>query len=148
MKASQGKIGRAFVLQLEIRDVIPDCIEEFAKKNGIAVGHVILIGGIGSGEVVVGPRDSKEMPPDPMLLPVVGAHELLGIGIIAPDKNGKQILHIHGSLGRAGQSLTGCLRLGVKTWLIGEAIIYEITGAKAARLLDKKSGFELLEVEP
>lgn len=135
------------MLRLENGDVVPDCIEQFAKKNGIAIGQVILIGGIGDGEVVVGPRDSKEMPPDPMLLPVDGAHELLGIGIIAPDKKGKPILHIHGSMGRAGQTLTGCLRPGVKTWLIGEAIIYEIIGAKAARLIDKKSGFELLEVK-
>jgi predicted DNA-binding protein with PD1-like motif len=56
------------------------------------------------------------------------------------------VLHIHASLGRAGKTLTGCLRPGVTTWLVGEAIIYELTGVDAKRLLDKRSGFDLLEV--
>jgi predicted DNA-binding protein with PD1-like motif len=145
MKASEGQIGRVFVMRLEDGDVVPDCIERFAQEKGISVGHVILIGGIGSGEVVVGPRDSDKMPPEPMLLPVDGAHEVVGVGIIAPDEDGKPVLHIHAALGRSGQTMTGCLRPGVKTWLVGEAIIYEIVGAKAARLPDKSSGFELLE---
>ena len=146
MKASEGRIGRVFVVRLEDGDIVPDCIEQFAEEKGISVGHVILIGGIGGGEVVVGPRDSREMPPEPMLLPVDGAHEVAGVGVIAPDKEGKPVLHIHASLGRAGQTLTGCLRPGVTTWLVGEAIIYEIVGAKATRLPDKKSGFNLLEM--
>jgi len=146
MKASEGRIKRVFVVRLEDGDVLPDCLERFAEEKGISVGHVILIGGVGGGEIVVGPRKSEEMPPDPMLLPVDGAHEVVGVGIIAPDKDGKPVLHIHAALGRAGQTMTGCLRPGVKTWLVGEAIIYEIVGTKAARLPDKESGFELLEM--
>ncbi len=146
MKASEGKIGRVFVVRLEDGDVVPTCIERFAAEKGISVGHVILVGGIGSGEVVVGPRDSGEIPPQPMLLPVDGVHEVVGVGIIAPDKDGKPVLHIHAALGRSGQTMTGCLRPGVKTWLVGEAIIYEILGAKVSRLPDKESGFDLLEM--
>jgi predicted DNA-binding protein with PD1-like motif len=146
MKAGEGKTGRVFVLRLEDGDIVPDCLEKFALENGIACGHVILIGGINGGEVVTGPRKTDEMPPDPLLLPVDGAHEVAGVGIIAPDKDGKPVLHIHASLGRAGRTLTGCLRPGVKTWLVGEAIIYEITGVNARRLPDDKSGFDLLEV--
>ena len=41
--------------------------------------------------------------------------------------------------------LTGCLRLGVKTWLVGEVVLYEILGADVARLPDAESGFELLQ---
>ncbi len=145
MKASEGRIGRVFVLRLEDGDVIPTCIEKFAEKKGIAVGHVILVGGIWKGNVVVGPRDSEQMPPEPMLLPVHEAHEVVGIGILAPDEAGKPVLHIHAALGRSGQTMTGCLRPGVSTWLVGEAIIYEILGTKAARVKDKKSGFSLLE---
>lgn len=146
MKASEGKIGRVFVLRLEDGDIVPDCIEKFALEKGIKTGHVILIGGIGGGQVVVGPRDSKAMPPEPVLLPVDGAHEVEGVGIIAPDKDGKPVLHIHASLGRGGRTLTGCLRPGVKTWLVGEAIIYEITGANVKRLPDKASSFNLMEM--
>jgi predicted DNA-binding protein with PD1-like motif len=147
MKTSEGHIGRVFVIRLEDGDVVPDCIERFAAEKGITVGHAILVGGIGGGEVVVGPRSSDKMPPEPMLLPVDGAHEVVGVGIIAPDKDGKPVLHIHAALGRSGQTLTGCLRPGVKTWLVGEAIIYEILDAKAARLPDKASGFDLMETE-
>ena len=146
MKASEGKIGRVFVLRLENDDVVPACIERFATEKSIKVGHVILIGGVDCGEVVVGPRNSKEMPPTPMLLPVDGAHEVVGVGVIAPDNEGKPVLHIHASLGRAGKTLTGCLRPGVSTWLVGEAIIYEITGTDARRLPDEDSGFDLMEV--
>jgi predicted DNA-binding protein with PD1-like motif len=146
MKASKGEIGRVFVIRLEDGDVVPTCLERFAAENSIKVGQVILIGGIGSGEVVVGPHNSDEMPPQPMLLPVDGAHEVVGVGIIAPDKDGKPVLHIHAALGRAGQTMTGCLRPGVKTWLVGEAIIYEILGAKVSRLPDKANGFDLMEM--
>jgi len=146
MKACEGQVGRVFVLRLETSDVVPACIERFAEEKGISVGHVILVGGVDCGEIVVGPRNSEERPPHPMLLPVDGAHEVVGVGIIAPDEKGKPVLHMHASLGRSGQTMTGCLRPGVKTWLVGEAIIYEITGTSAKRLPDKESGFNLLEV--
>ena len=146
MKASEGKIGRVFIVRLEDGDVVPDCIESFAAANGITHGQVVLVGGVGGGEVVVGPRKSEEMPPDPMYLPVDGAHEVAGVGIIAPGPEGRPGLHIHAALGRSGQTVTGCLRRGVSTWLVGEAIIYEITGSQAARLPDKDSGFNLLDM--
>lgn len=141
---SEGKIGRVFVIRLEDGDELPSCIEKFAVENHIKVGQAVLIGGVWKGDVVVGPRKSEEMPPDPMLLPLDGAHEVVGVGILAPDKKGKPVLHIHAALGRAGKTTTGCLRMGVKTWLVGEVILYEILGADAVRLPDKQSGFELL----
>ena len=147
MKATEGNIGRVFVLRLEDGDIVPDCIESFAMEKGIRHGQVVLVGGIGSGEVVVGPRKSDVMPPDPMLLPVDGAHEAAAVGVLAPDNNGKTVLHIHGALGRAGKTLTGCLRPGVTTWLVAEAVIYEITGIAASRQPDAASGFTLLRVD-
>jgi predicted DNA-binding protein with PD1-like motif len=145
MKASQGQVGRVFVIRLEDGDVLPGCIEHFAQENGVSVGQAVLVGGIGSGDLVVGPRRSEEMPPEPMLLPIDGAHEVLGVGVLAPDEDGKPVLHIHAALGRAGQTKTGCLRRGVTTWLVGEVILYEILGADVARVKDKQSGFVLLE---
>ena len=146
MKATEGKLGRVFVIRLEDGDAVPASIEHFAKKKKISVGQVILIGGIGEGQVVVGPRKSNEMPPEPMLLPVDAAHEVVGVGIIAPGKKGKPNLHIHASLGRSGQTVTGCLRPGVGTWLVGEVIIIEILGTDAVRVPDKKASFDLLQV--
>ena len=145
MKASEGHIGRVFVIRLEDGDVVPECIERFAEDNGVTVGQAIFVGGVGEGEVVVGPRHSEESPPDPMLLPIDGAHEVVAVGVLAPGEDGKPVLHIHGSLGRSGKTTTGCLRPGVKTWLVGEVILYEILGTSAARLKDTVSGFALLD---
>ncbi len=145
MKASEGHIGRVFVIRLEDGDVVPECIERFARENGVSVGHVVLVGGIGGGQIVVGPRQSNERPPDPMLLPVDSAHEVVGVGVLAPGQDGEPVLHIHAALGRSGQTMTGCLRPGVTTWLVGEVILYEILGAKAARVWDSESGLALLE---
>jgi len=144
MKYSEGKIGRVFVIRLDDGDELPGCVERFAGEHKIVVGQAILVGGIASGEVVSGPRRNNELPIDPMLVPVDGVHEVVGIGVLAPDSRGKPTLHIHAALGRAGATITGCLRTGVKTWLVGEVILYEILGAHVARLPDKISGFDLL----
>ena len=146
MKATEGRVGRTFVIRLEDGDVVPDCIETFAVKHKIAVGYAVIIGGIGGGQIVSGPRRSEERPPDPLYLPVDGAHEVAGVGILAPDGKGKPVLHLHAALGRAGNTMTGCLRPGVKTWLVGEVVLVEVLGVDVARLIDKASGFELLEV--
>jgi len=145
VKSCQGRIGRVFVIRLEDEDVVPNCIERFAAEHGVTAGYALLIGGIGKGEVIVGPRDSNVMPPDPMALPIDGAHEVSGVGILAPGPDGKPALHIHAALGRAGRTMTGCLRKGVKTWLVGEAILVEISGARVHRVKDPKSGFALLQ---
>ena len=146
MKASEGQFGRAFVIRLEDGDVIPDCIESFAEEKKISVGQVIVVGGVGGGQVVVGPRRSNEMPPEPMLLPLDGAHEVVGVGLIAPNETGKPVLHIHAALGRSGKTTTGCLRPGVSTWIVGEVIICEILGTDTVRVTDDKTHFDLLQV--
>jgi predicted DNA-binding protein with PD1-like motif len=145
MKATEGKLGRVFVIRLENGDKVPDCIESFAAENGISAAQVILLGGIGRGKVVTGPRYSDKMQPDPMLLPVDGAHEVVGAGLLVPGEDGKPGLHIHAALGRSGQTMTGCLRPGVDTWLVGEVVLYELVGINARRIMDPASGFALLE---
>jgi uncharacterized protein len=145
LKSTEGKIGRIFIIRLEDGDFIPSCLEKFAKENKIAAGLVTLIGGIGSGEIITGPYSSDERPPMPIHLPVDGVHEVVGSGVIVPDINGNPVLHIHACLGRTGKSTTGCLRPGVKTWLVGEVVLQEILGVTSKRLLDEASGFSLLE---
>ncbi len=146
MRATEGKLGRIFVLRLEDGDTVPSCIEGFARDNGINAGSVLLIGGIGGGQVVSGPRESTMLPPEPMLLPLDGAHEVVGVGFIAPDKDGAPKMHMHATLGRAGHAKVGCVRPGITTWHVGEAVIYEIIGIALVRLPDAATGFELLRV--
>lgn len=145
MRYSEGKIGRIFVIRLDDNDKVPSCIEQFASEKGLMHGQVIMVGGIDKGQVVTGPRFSDIMPPDPILIPVDGAREVVGVGLIAPGSDGQPSLHMHAALGRSGQTLTGCLRPGVETWLVGEIVIIEICGARASRIHDPISGFALLE---
>ena len=143
----EGKIGRVFVIRLEDGDRLPDCIERFAAEHNVKVGQAILVGGIGSGEVVSGPREKRTLTPDPIVVALDGVHEVVGIGVLAPDEAGKPTFHIHAALGRAGNTVTGCLRRGVDVWLVGEVVLYEIEGANMARLRDRESGFDLLRPE-
>ncbi len=147
MKATEGRPGRVFVIRFEDGDRLPESIERFAEEKGVSTGLVILVGGIGSGRVVVGPENAEDMPPKPMLLPISGVNEVAGVGVLAPDEDGKPVLHIHAALGRSGQTITGCLRYGVDTWLVAESILYEITGAQVRRVMSEEAGFRLLEVE-
>lgn len=146
MKATEGKLGRVFVIRLEEGDIVPDCIEEFASDKNISIAHLSMLGTLMEGEVIVGPRKTSENPPRPMDLPIYEAHETIASGVIAPDKNGKPVLHIHGALGRSGNTITGCLRKGVKAWVCCEVILQEILDVDAKRLLDEKTGFTLLNL--
>jgi uncharacterized protein len=147
LKFSEGTIGRIFIVRLDDGDRLPTCIEKFAAEKGLTHAQVIMVGGADKGQVVSGPRYTDVMPPEPMLVPLDGAHEVLGVGLLAPDAEGNPELHMHAALGRSGQTLTGCLRAGVETWLVGEVIIFEICGVKAGRISDPISGFALLEPE-
>lgn len=148
MQVSEGTVGRVFVMRLEHGDRLPDCIEQLAAEKEISLAHVVFVGGIDRGEVVVGPRDSQAMPPSPMVMPVEGARETFGTGLLALDATGRPVLHMHASMGRAGHTLTGCIRPGIVTWLVGEVVVYEILGATAMRKPDPKSGFTLLTIDP
>jgi len=146
MKYTEGHIGRVFILRLEDGDLLPQTIEQFAKEKQINHGHVTMIGCVSSGEVVVGPRKTEEMPPDPMKVPIEGAHETIASGVLVINEQNEPVLHFHGALGRAGRTITGCLREGTKTWLVGEVIIYEILGVNAIRKYEPDSGFVLLDI--
>jgi len=146
MKYSEGSIGRIFILRLEENDIIPGCIEIFAREKCISSGIVLITGGVNNGNIVVGPEDTSAERPVKMLRKISEAHELTASGIIAPDLSGNPVLHIHGSMGRAGNTITGCLREGVSVWLVCEAVIIEISDADTRRVYDEASGFTLLDI--
>ncbi len=90
MKYTEGHIGRVFILRLEDGDLLPQTIEQFAKEKQINHGHVTMIGCVSSGEVVVGPRKTDEMPPDPMKVPIEGAHETIATGVLVINEKTSQ----------------------------------------------------------
>ena len=146
MLYSEGKPGRVFVIRLEDGDLLPDCLEEFAKEQKIKVGLIHLVGGLREGRLVVGPESSDLDQINPLYKETDDRpKETLSLGIIIPDQNGIPRAHLHGALGRENETLVGCLRPGIKTWLMGEVIIQEITGTASERILDQKSQLSFLK---
>src|SRR3989304_1010700 len=146
MQFTEAKLGRVFVLRLHDGDHLPEVLESFAAENNIATALCFFLGGAKEkSRVVVGPKNGYALPPEPMVTLLNGVHEAHGVGTIFPDEEGKPKLHMHSSFGRNETTITGCVRMGVDVWRIGEIIIIELIGATAKRAKDKETGFEFLE---
>lgn len=139
--------GRTFVLRLETGEVLHEVLERFSRENGIKNAMVTVVGGIGEGSrLTVGP----EIPYDEGIVPIIitldAPHELTASGTIFPDEKGDPMVHIHGSAGREGRAVTGCLRAGVVAWLVLEVVLVELIGEGAVRKEDTEAGFKILEL--
>ena len=148
MQFTEAKLGRVFVLRLHDGDHLPDVLESFAAENNISSALCFFLGGAKEkSRVVVGPKDGYALPPEPMVTLLNGVHEACGVGTIFADEEGKPKLHMHASFGRNDKTVTGCVRMGVDVWRIGEVVVIELLGAVARRAVDKETGFEFLEIQ-
>ena len=146
MRYSQAKQGRVFIIRLEDGDIIHEEIEKLAKKESIRAASLIIIGGADKDStLVVGPMDGRDKEITPLEHIFDNVHEVVGTGTIFPNIKGEPKLHMHISGGRQTNTVTGCVRMGVKTWHILELVLFELIETKARRLLDPKTGFELLD---
>ena len=147
MKYATAGLGRALVVRLEDGDVVHECIEEAARTEGIARAAVILLGGADrASRLVVGPEDGRADPVTPMERVLHDVHEMVGAGTIFPGEAGRPVLHLHAAFGRDDKVLAGCIRNGVNTWIVGEAVVIELLGTTAERRTDEATGFELLQL--
>jgi len=145
---TEAKIGRIFILRLHQNECLHEVIEAFAVKKQIKNAMCFFLGGAEEkSKVVVGPEDGKIMPPNPMITLLQGVHEGCALGTIFVDETDTPKLHMHASFGRKNTAVTGCVRMGVNIWLIGEVVILEMTGGSAKRVKNKETGFELLETQ-
>jgi predicted DNA-binding protein with PD1-like motif len=148
MQFTEAKLGRLFVLRLHDGDHLPDTLETFAQEHQIASALCFFIGGVkDKGRVVVGPKNGEVMPPEPVVTLLNGVCEVCGVGTLFQNETGKPILHMHASFGRGEKTVTGCVRMGIDVWHIGEVVVLELAGAAAERVVDKKTGFEFLEIK-
>ncbi len=146
MKYSTATLGRALVVRLEDGDVVHEAIEAAARAAGVARAAVVLLGGADAGSrVVVGPEDGRAAAITPMERVLHDVHEVAGVGTLFPDEDGRPVLHLHAAFGRDAQVTAGCVRLGVTTWLVGEAVLIELLGSDAVRRADPRTGFGLLD---
>lgn len=148
MQFTEAKLGRVFVLRLHDGDHLPDTLETFAKEHNVTSALCFLIGGAkNKGHVVVGPKDGDAMPPEPVVTFLKGVHEICGVGTIFLNEEQTPVLHMHASFGRGEKTVTGCVRMGIDVWQIGEVIMLELAGGSAYRAKDEKTGFEFLEIQ-
>lgn len=146
MKYSQAVLGRVFVLRLEDGDVVHECIEKFAAENAVSAAAVVMLGGADSGSrMVTGPEQGRAEKIVPMISALENVHEAAGVGTVFPDESRNPVLHMHMACGRKEDSVTGCVRAGVRVWHIMEAVVIELSQTDARRIHDSRTGFALLE---
>ena len=146
MEFTETTLNRIFILRLHQNECLHEVIENFAKKKEIQSALCFFLGGAeNKSKVVVGPKDGTAIQPEPMVTLLNGVHEGCGVGTIFTDEAGAPKLHMHAAFGRKYNTITGCVRMGVNVWQIGEVVILELIGGTAKRIRNKVTGFELLE---
>lgn len=129
MRSAEMREGRVFVLRLDEGEVLHETIEAFCISKGITHATVVAVGGVGAGsEFVVGPTTPIGDEIVPLTHTLDAPCELTGTGTVFPDVKGTPILHMHGSVGRDGTSITGCFRKRMVVWLTMEVVIRELLG--------------------
>jgi predicted DNA-binding protein with PD1-like motif len=141
MQYTEGKVGRVFVVRIDDGEDMLHAVRQFVAEMDIRAGSIQFLGALMNGRMVTGPEEPV-IPPVPHFVLFEGGWEVFGVGTIYPSDDGPHI-HFHGSVGRSGHALTGCLREEAVTYLIVEAIITEFTGLTARREFDDRTQLHL-----
>ncbi|GAB4366520.1 MAG: DNA-binding protein [Deltaproteobacteria bacterium] len=145
MRYRTGSVGRILLARFDHGEEIVPALSALCAKERIASGWFFLFGAADRGTLVAGP-ETANLPPEPVWKPFSMPHEIVGMGSVA-TRDGEPSLHLHASLGRGTEVLTGCIRKEGKVFLVVEAMVMEIAGVRATRTRDERSGLELLSVD-
>lgn len=140
-----GAVGKVLLARFDHGEPILPALAEICRKEGILTGWFYLFGAMAKGSMVTGPSEAC-LPPVPVWVDFRHPHEIVGMGSVA-EKDGAPSIHLHASLGRGREVLTGCIRKDEEVFLVVEAMILQITGVSASRKPDARSGLELLSIE-
>lgn len=142
MRYKAGKVGRVVLARFDHREQVVPALAGLCEKEGISSGWFFLFGAIRNGRMVAGPREAS-LPPDPVWQEFTEPFEIVGMGSIAAG-GGSPSIHLHSSLGRGKEVLTGCIRKEGEVFIVVEAMVLEILGVRTTRSPDERSGLELL----
>ncbi len=145
MKYQVGSPGRIIIVRFEDRDDVLAGLVDIARKEEIKAASVWLVGGMREGSIVVGP-EKDEFPPTPVWRKLGESHEVAGFGTIFWQGNDPKV-HLHGAFGKKDMAKVGCLRENSETFLVLAAVIMEIKGVTARRVVDPVSGMALLSLQ-
>lgn len=146
MEYTQGKIGRVFLLKFANNDILIDELSSFARKKRLKAAVLYFLGAFSKGDLVTGPK-KPVIPPQPNRVPFKDGWEVMGIGTVFTNSKGPQI-HIHSAMGKKKKALIGCVRGNSKVFLVLEAVVLELTGVKATKDIDHRTGLNLLKILP
>ena len=134
MKYSQASLGRVFVIRLEDGDIVHECLERFAREQGVSAAGLIALGDADAGSrLIAGTEEGRANPLVFVERLLEEAHEIAGVGTIFPDAEGNPIPHVHMVCGRKDSVVVGCIRTGVKVWHVMEVIVVELCDSTAVR---------------
>lgn len=142
MQYQKGSIGRVIIAKVEHGDDLLVELKGLLQKEAIRAGIMFMIGALEAGSLVVGP-ETCSVPPNPVWKEFHDGREVLGIATVFTEDN-KPAIHLHASLGRGENPLTGCIRKDAKVYLVVEVIIMELLESGAVRTLDDITGLNLL----
>ncbi len=144
MQYAKAKLGRVFLLKFSDKDILLKELEKFSRKERVKSAVMVFIGALRKGKLVTGPK-KPVIPPVANWKNFKDGWESMGIGTIFSNKSGPQI-HIHSSMGKKDNVLTGCVRLDSSVFLVIEAVVFELVGVKAAKEIDPQTGLNLLKI--
>lgn len=144
MKYQSGTPGRMFIVRFEDKDDVLAGLSDLARKEDLRAAAVYLVGGLREGSIVVGP-ERDVIPPVPAWKKLGESHEVTGFGTIFWQDDDPKI-HFHGAFGKKDMVKMGCLRENAETFLVLEAVVIEMKGIDAIRVLDPVSGMVLLNL--
>ncbi len=144
MRYTKGSIGRIFLLKFEDDDIVLNELDKFARNEKLKAATFIFLGALKKGHIVTGPK-KPVIPPEPNWKKFKDGWEVMGVGTIFTNKKGPQI-HIHTSMGKKDKVITGCVRKNSKVFLVIEAIVFELKGVKATKVIDPQTGLNLLKI--
>lgn len=143
MQYRTGQIGRVIVAKAEHGDDLLKEIECLLRKEKVNTALLVMIGALEGADLVVGPRDCT-VPPEPVWREFADGREIIGLGTVF-SQAGQPAIHLHASVGKGDEVLTGCIRKGTRVYLVVEIIILELLETGAERRYDSNTMLHLLE---
>jgi len=143
MQYRQGRVGRVVVAKVEHEDDLLQELEKLLMAEDIKAAVIYLLGALKQAAVVVGPEKCV-VPPEPVWTGFGDGREVLGLATAFRDLNGQPVIHMHATMGRGEQVMTGCIRRDARVYLVMEIIVMEIADIDVVRKTDEITGLQLL----
>lgn len=138
MDYRKGSVRRVFAVRVDHGEDVIDELCGLALKEDISSAFFIMLGAMGSAELVTGPKE-KVVPPVTVWSAFNDAREVVGAGNIFRE-NGSPKIHLHGAAGSGKGIVMGCIRKKAQAFMVVEIFIVEMD-IQAERVFDEKIGF-------